>query len=117
MFKKKAGSLWCNCFLLLVITIFSDLRFLFENLQCHEGRPSRRRPSCKTLAQQRPRRNEYDDHNEAELSYCQRGRGKYSVTLCLGIFLLVLNLMASFLTRINEEKRHKILSDEHCYNT
>ncbi|KAF4076851.1 hypothetical protein AMELA_G00219880 [Ameiurus melas] len=40
-----------------------------------EGRPARRRPSCKTFAQQRPRRSEYDDHNEAEVSYCQRGRG------------------------------------------
>ncbi|MCI4390525.1 hypothetical protein PGIGA_G00123470 [Pangasianodon gigas] len=40
-----------------------------------KGRPARRRPSCKTFAQQRPRRNEYDDHNEAEFSYCQRGRG------------------------------------------
>ncbi|XP_022534860.2 bucky ball [Astyanax mexicanus] len=40
-----------------------------------KGRPGRRRPSCKTFGQQRPRRNEYDDHDEAEFSYCQRGRG------------------------------------------
>ncbi|GAA6099685.1 bucky ball isoform X1 [Tachysurus ichikawai] len=40
-----------------------------------KGRPVRRGPTCKTFAQQRPRRNEYDDHNEAEFSFCQRGRG------------------------------------------
>ncbi|XP_060715665.1 bucky ball [Tachysurus vachellii] len=40
-----------------------------------KGRPARSRPTCKTFAQQRSRRNEYDDHNEAEFSFCQRGRG------------------------------------------
>ncbi|XP_072525580.1 bucky ball [Salminus brasiliensis] len=40
-----------------------------------KGRPGRRRSSCKMFGQQRPRRNEYDDHDEAEFSYCQRGRG------------------------------------------
>ncbi|KAI5616947.1 bucky ball, partial [Silurus asotus] len=40
-----------------------------------KGRPARRKPSGKTFDQQRLRRNEYDDHNEAEFSYCQRGRG------------------------------------------
>ncbi|XP_062843289.1 bucky ball [Trichomycterus rosablanca] len=40
-----------------------------------DGRPPRRRPSCKTFAQQRPRRNEYDDHDDTEYSFSQRGRG------------------------------------------
>ncbi|KAI4883653.1 hypothetical protein NFI96_012614, partial [Prochilodus magdalenae] len=44
-----------------------------------KGRPGRRRSSCKMFAQQRPKRNEYDDNDEAEFSYCQRGRGKCHV--------------------------------------
>ncbi|XP_026998424.1 bucky ball isoform X2 [Tachysurus fulvidraco] len=38
-----------------------------------KGRPARKSPTCKTFAQQRPRRNEYD-HNEAGFSFCQMGR-------------------------------------------
>ncbi|XP_026857041.2 bucky ball [Electrophorus electricus] len=40
-----------------------------------KGRPARRRPSCKMFIQQRSRRNEYDDNDEADTSYGQRGRG------------------------------------------
>ncbi|XP_036412754.1 LOW QUALITY PROTEIN: bucky ball [Colossoma macropomum] len=40
-----------------------------------KGRPGRRRSYCKMFAQQRPKRNEYDDNDEAEFSHYQRGRG------------------------------------------
>ncbi|XP_066508624.1 bucky ball-like [Hoplias malabaricus] len=40
-----------------------------------KGRSGRRRPSCKMFAPQKPRRNAYDDNDEAEFSNCQRGRG------------------------------------------
>ncbi|XP_076838188.1 bucky ball [Brachyhypopomus gauderio] len=40
-----------------------------------KGRPAQRRPSGKMFIHQRSRRNEYDDNEEADASYCQRGRG------------------------------------------
>ncbi|XDV27356.1 hypothetical protein PO909_030898 [Leuciscus waleckii] len=39
-----------------------------------QGRTPLRRPTCKTIHQQRPR-SEYDDYDETEFTYCQRGRG------------------------------------------
>ncbi|KAK7163104.1 hypothetical protein R3I93_007216 [Phoxinus phoxinus] len=39
-----------------------------------QGRAPLRRPTCKTIHQQRPR-SEYDDYDETEFTYCQRGRG------------------------------------------
>ncbi|XP_058610237.1 bucky ball [Onychostoma macrolepis] len=39
-----------------------------------QGRTPLRRPTCKTVHQQKPR-SEYDDYDETVFTYCQRGRG------------------------------------------
>ncbi|XP_016376295.1 uncharacterized protein LOC107714843 isoform X2 [Sinocyclocheilus rhinocerous] len=39
-----------------------------------QGRTPLRRPTCKTVHQQRPR-SDYDDYDETQFAYCQRGRG------------------------------------------
>uniref|UniRef100_A0AAY4A1L4 Bucky ball n=2 Tax=Denticeps clupeoides TaxID=299321 RepID=A0AAY4A1L4_9TELE len=40
-----------------------------------QGRPMHRRASCKKFLQQKPRRKEYDDYEEADFFHFQRGRG------------------------------------------
>lgn len=54
------------------IICYSLLMSLFTSLL--KGRTPLRRPPCKTHLQQRPR-SEYDDCDETEFTYFQRGRG------------------------------------------
>lgn len=80
-----------------------------------KGRTPLRRPTCKTIHQQRPR-SEYD---ETEFTYCQRGRGEFRVLIKLKkkfasesffnfyFFLFVQHLCP---IRCYEEKRHTILN-------
>lgn len=61
------------------------------------------------FAQQRPSRNEYDDNEEAEFSYGQRGRGKHLVLVAVEHFIQLFNGISIF-GRNYEEKRHEILN-------
>lgn len=72
-----------------------------------------RRPTCKTVHQQKPR-SEYDDYDEADFTYCQRGRGEFWVlneliTTFDSRFLFVQHLCP---IRCYEEKGHKILNHD-----
>ena len=78
---------------------------------------TRRGAYCKTFEQQRPRRNEFDDYNDAEFSSYKRGKGSV-VRLVSIVFFFVSKLFPLtfllFLSPLQGPQRKGAQDTESC---